>query len=239
MSTSVRFFGVRLTAARPPEEEETMRHLRLLVTGLFVALILVVSQAQMSSAQTAGASLEIHKRVCPAGATGNIFDDCHGNPPTQTTTFSVDGGAATAVDASGNVTFTGLAAGDHTVTEVEGIPLEFANLRVFCSVEGDATGAVEVTTTGPDFTVTLADGQHMICDSYSLPINLSGLTPTPSTGGGTTPTPAIQLPNTGSGFDGGSGPLGLLSIFMVAISLGVAALALVRRPASKRVRADR
>jgi hypothetical protein len=215
-----------------------MRHLRLLVTGMFVALILVVSQAQMSSAQAAGASLEIHKRVCPAGTTGNVFDECHGNPPTQTTTFSVDGGAATAVDASGNVTFTGLAAGAHTVTEVEGIPLEFANLRVFCSVEGDATGAVEVATSGPDFSVTLADGQHMICDSYSIAENLSGLTPTPGTGG-TTPTPAIQLPNTGSGFDGGSGPFGLLPFLMAALGLGIVALAMVRRPVSKRVRADR
>ena len=214
-----------------------MRHLRLVMIGVFAALFLMVSQAQMGSAQTAGASLEIHKRVCPAGATGNIFDDCHGNPPTQTTTFSVDGGAAIAVDAGGDVTFTGLAAGAHTVTEVEGIPLEFANLRVFCSLEGDATGAVEVATTGNEFSVTLADGDSMICDSYSIPENLSGLTPTPGTG--TTPTPAVQLPNTGSGFGGGSGSLGLLSFLMVAIGLGIASLALVRRPVSKRVRSDR
>ena len=213
-----------------------MRHLRLVMTGVFVALFVIVSQAQMGSAQTAGATLEIHKRVCPADATGNIFDDCHGNPPTQTTTFSVDGGAATSVDASGNLIFTGLAAGTHTVTEVEGIPLEFANLRVFCSLEGDATGAVEVATSGPDFTVTLADGDHMICDSYSIPENLSGLTPTPGTG--TTPTPAIQLPNTGSGFDG-SGSSGLLAFLMVAIGLGIASVALVRRPVSKRIRSDR
>jgi len=215
-----------------------MRHLRLVMVGVFAALFLMVSQAQMSSAQTAGASLEIHKRVCPADATGNIFDDCHGNPPTQTTTFSVDGGAATSVDAEGNATFTGLAAGDHTVTEVEGIPLEFANLRVFCSLEGDATGAVEVATTGPDFTVTLADGDHMICDSYSIPENLSGLTPTPATTPVATTTPAIQLPNTGSGI-GGSGSTGLLAFLMVAIGLGIASLAVVRRPVSKRVRTDR
>jgi hypothetical protein len=123
------------------------------------------------------------------------------------------------------------------VTEVEGIPLEFANLRVFCSLEGDATGAVEVATTGNEFSVTLADGDSMICDSYSIPENLSGLTPTPGTG--TTPTPAVQLPNTGSGFGGGSGSLGLLSFLMVAIGLGIASLALVRRPLSKRVRSDR
>src|SRR6476619_972476 len=215
-----------------------MRHLRLVMTGVFVALFVIVSQAQMGSAQTAGATLEIHKRVCPADATGNIFDDCHGNPPTQTTTFSVDGGAATSVDASGNLIFTGLAAGTHTVTEVEGIPLEFANLRVFCSLEGDATGAVEVVTTGPDFTVTLADGDHMICDSYSLPINLSGLTPTPATTPAATTTPPVQLPNTGSGF-GGSGSSGLLAFLIVAIGLGIASLAMVRRPVSKRIRSDR
>ena len=47
-----------------------MRHLRLVMIGVFAALFLMVSQAQMSSAQAAGASLEIHKRVCPADATG-------------------------------------------------------------------------------------------------------------------------------------------------------------------------
>jgi hypothetical protein len=199
-------------------------------------VILMASQVQIGSAQ-ATASLEIHKRVCPAGATGNVFDECHGNPPTQTVTFSVDGGAAAAVDASGNVTFTGLAAGAHTVTEIEGIPLEFVNLRVFCSVEGDAAGAVEVATTDQNFSVTLADGDHMICDVYNIPENLSGLTPTPGTGA--TETPAVQLPNTGSGIGGGSGQFGLITFIAMALALGLASIAMVRRPISKRVRADR
>ena len=215
-----------------------MRQFRLAMIGVLAALFLMASQAQMSSAQVAG-SLEIHKRVCPADATGNVFDDCHDTPPSQLVSFSVDGGAAVAVDASGNVTFTGLAAGAHTVTEVEGIPLEFVNMRVFCSVEGDAVGAVEVATDGPNFTVTLADGDQMICDVYNIPIDLSGLTPTPATTAVATATPPIQLPNTGSGFDGGSSPFGLLAFIMVAIGLGIASLVLVRRPVSKRVRADR
>ena len=127
-----------------------MRHLRLVMTGVFVALFVIVSQAQMGSAQTAGATLEIHKRVCPADATGNIFDDCHGNPPTQTTTFSVDGGAATAVrgglgELHGNVDSRCVASDGKVVALADGNGDVWRSARGFEGFERIATGLDAVT----------------------------------------------------------------------------------------------
>jgi hypothetical protein len=128
-------------------------------------------------------TLELHKRVCPAGApTTSIFDECHGTPPSQEVSFSVDGGAPVAVDEEGNVIFIGLAPGSHQVTEIEGIPLEFVELRVYCSVRGSGLDAFETTTDGPTFTVEIGPAEDVVCDIYNIPVNLSGLTPTAPAG---------------------------------------------------------
>ncbi|MER3437460.1 MAG: hypothetical protein C4346_07650 [Chloroflexota bacterium] len=126
-------------------------------------------------AAAATATLEIHKRVCHNGApTVDIFKECHQFPPEQEVRFRVDGGADRPVNADGNVIFAGLVAGSHTVTETEGPPLEFVRLRVWCSVLGSGVAAKEVATSGPSFTIQIAAGQHMVCDVYAIPIDLSG-----------------------------------------------------------------
>jgi hypothetical protein len=125
------------------------------------------------------ATVELHKRVCPAGGpTVSIFAECHSNPPEQPVAFAVDGGAPQAVDAAGDVVFADLTAGAHQFSETEGPPLDFVDLRVFCSVQGTGEPAIEVTTDGPNFTVAVGTGAYVVCDVYNIPEQLQGITPT-------------------------------------------------------------
>jgi hypothetical protein len=201
-----------------------MKVFRSLTIGMLLGLVLLLSQSGIASAQGTG-SIELHKRVCPSGEVVNLFDECHGNPPTQPVSFSLDGGIAQLVDADGNLTFTGLAAGTYQISEVEGIPLEFANLKVWCSVQGDNPVPYEVTTDGPNFSVTLGDGEQIVCDVYNIPENLSGLTPTPVV----TTTPSIQLPNTGSGIGTGRDLLTTIAYGALLAALALTTIGLARR----------
>ena len=205
-----------------------MKHMRSVILALGVALVLVVSQAQLTSAQATG-TIEIHKRLCTADAV-DLFADCHDNLVDQEVSFSLDGGAAVAVDASGNLVFDGLAAGTYDISEVEGPPLEFVNLRVFCSVQDDDPESFEVTTDGPNFSVDLADGEYVVCDVYNIAENLSGLTPTPAPDDDDDDDDGVtQLPDTGSGIGTGGSSSALLMAAMVAMLFGAASLTMVRR----------
>lgn len=197
-----------------------MKYLHSAVLGVFIAVTLLLSQAQTGLAQATG-SLEIHKRICPADTVGNLFDQCHDNLPEQTVTFTVDGGAGQDVDANGNVVFSGLAAGSHAVSETEGPPLDFVNLRVFCSVQTDNPEVFEVTTDGPNFSVDVGAGEAVVCDVYNIAENLSGLTPEPTAVA--TTTPGVVLPNTGSGF-GTGGTTSTTPLFALLALLGALAM---------------
>jgi hypothetical protein len=203
-----------------------MRSRHCIGFGIVFALVLLLSQAQIGAAQATG-SITLHKRVCPSGEVVNLFDDCHGNPPEQLVSFSLDGGAAELVDASGNLTFDGLAAGTYQISEVEGIPLEFVNLKVWCSVQGDNPVPFEVTTDGPNFSVDVGDGEQLVCDVYNIPENLSGLTPTPVPVA--TQTPSIQLPNTGIGTASGHDLLTTIAYAFMLAALALTTIGLARR----------
>ena len=205
-----------------------MKVFRSLTIGMLLGLVLLLSQSGIASAQGTG-SIELHKRVCPSGEVVNLFDECHGNPPTQPVSFSLDGGAAQFVDADGNLTFTGLAAGTYQISEVEGIPLDAANLKVWCSVQGANPVPFEVTTDGPNFSVRVGDGEQIVCDVYNIPEKLSGLTPTPVVTPVTTPTPSIQLPNTGSGVGTGRDLLTTLAYVAILAALALTTIGLARR----------
>ena len=132
--------------------------------------------------------LELHKRVCPNGPpSGDIFQTCHDNLPQQPVAFSVDGAAAKFIGENGNVTFNGLSAGTHVVQETEGPPLEFVELRIWCSVQGSDQAPFQVQPNGPNFSVPVGAGQRVICDVYNVALNLSGQTPTP---------PPVETPTT-------------------------------------------
>jgi hypothetical protein len=132
--------------------------------------------------------LELHKRVCPNGPpSGDIFQECHDNLPQQPVAFSVNGGPAKFVGENGNVIFDGLTAGSQAVQETEGPPLEFVELRIWCSAQGSDQAPFQIQPNGPNFAVQVGAGQHVICDVYNIAINLSGQTPTP---------PPVQTPTT-------------------------------------------
>ncbi|HET8522774.1 MAG TPA: hypothetical protein VFL82_06045 [Thermomicrobiales bacterium] len=129
--------------------------------------------------QDGTAMVELHKRICPAGApVQSIFAECHGNAPQQPVEFTVDGGEPQAVDAAGNVNFTELSPGTHQFSEVEGPPLDFVDLRVFCSTQGTGEAVNEVPTDGPNFSVNLNAGEFVVCDVYNIPEQMQGAIPT-------------------------------------------------------------
>jgi hypothetical protein len=103
---------------------------RAVFAAVLLAVVLMANSAGITAAQGTG-SIEIHKRVCPAGTAGNVFDECHDNAPGQPISFSLNGGAEQFVDAEGDLTFTGLAAGAYQISEVERIPLDFVTLQVY------------------------------------------------------------------------------------------------------------
>lgn len=201
-----------------------MKHCFSLTIAFLLGAVLLAGTAGSAGAQATG-SLELHKRVCPAGTTGNIFDECHDILPEQEVAFSVDGGPSQSVDASGNTVFTGLDAGTYAVSETEGPPLDFVTLVVYCSVGGDGTSAVQVPTDGPNFSVEVGDGEAVICDVYNVAEDLSGLTPTPAPA-----ETSVALPNTGSGPEGPQESVaGMTGIAALLIAAAVGLLAVTRR----------
>jgi hypothetical protein len=167
-------------------------------------------------------SVELHKRVCPNGPpTTDIFTECHGTVPDQPVAFAVDGGEPQVVDDAGNVVFTGLTAGTHAFAETEGPPLDFVDLRVFCSVQGDGSEATEIATDGPNFAVDVPADGYVVCDVYNIPENLKGEEPTA--------TPGAQLPGTGTGPAASDGSGGLSYTVIAAFVASGMAFGLRRR----------
>lgn len=217
---------------------------------LGLALGLLLAAAGRAAAQET-ATLTVHSRICPAGEpTSDIFADCHGNVPAQTVSFSVDGGAAQDVGADGNVTFTGLAAGAHAVTQVDGPPFDFVHLRVFCSVQGTTTEpAEEVAVDLNEFAVSLTAGAETVCDAYIIAEDQSGNTPTPVPTAEPTAQPTAQptatstsggvttLPNTGTG--AGDSNRATLTFLAGAAVLLFVVLATALRPAARRAQRGR
>jgi hypothetical protein len=193
------------------------------------ALVLAVMAALLAFSGGAGAqagtgTITIHSRLCPAGQpTTDIFTDCHSHLPTIATSYSLDGGAAQPVGASGNLSFTGLAAGAHEIAQVDGVPLDFAHLRVFCSNNTTKSAVTELAVAVNKFSVSAVAGDEIICDVYTIPENASGLTPTATTTSNGTST---TLPSTGVGPSNGGSNMALeLGLIALAVAgLGFAAL---------------
>jgi hypothetical protein len=196
-----------------------------------VMLATLLAFSNGANAQATG-TITIHSRLCPAGQpTTDIFTDCHGHLPTIATSYSLDGGAAQAVGGDGNTSFTGVAAGAHTIAQVDGVPLDFAHLRAFCSDQENGGAAAEVSVNVNSFSVTAVDGHEIICDVYTIPENASGLTPT-ATAAPAAPTAttvsggtASTLPGTGVGPSSGGNDtaleLGLLALAFAGLGLVV------------------
>jgi hypothetical protein len=190
-------------------------------------------------------TLTIHNRICPVGYTGTSFyEDCHDNPQTSNLEFNliVDGDIGVAhgtTDDAGNVTFTDLP--PDTYVMHGGVPGEFVDAVVYCSIEGiDGSGQLAPETEFGGFVLATnpnALGWHYICDWYNIPIDLSGGESTP------TPTPVAgddgdddedeevtDLPNTGTGSVADTNTnIALYGLGLGFLALGVTAIAIRRR----------
>lgn len=212
--------------------------LRSVAALAMLAALLVI--AAPAGAQATTGTITIHSRLCPVGQpTTDIFTDCHSHLPTVTTSYSIDGGAAQTVGANGNTAFTGVSAGAHEIAQVDGVPLDFAHLRVFCSNNTDGSAATELSVSVNKFSVDAVAGANIICDVYTIQENASGLTPTAvpttSTGNGTTGNGTTgnstsgngtTLPSTGVGpsNSGGNAALEFGLLALTVSGLGFAAL---------------
>ena len=203
---------------------------RLSLLGGVAVLAMMAALLAFSGPASAAATgtITIHSRTCPAGQpTTDIFTDCHSHLPLVTTSYSIDGGAAQTVGADGNLSFTGLAAGAHTIAQVDGAPLDFAHLRAFASDVTAGSAVKELAVNVNAFTVSAVAGDEIVVDVYTIPENASGLTPTAvptkaSSGNGT------SLPNTGVGANAGNGNLGLELALIALAAVGIGAVVLRR-----------
>jgi hypothetical protein len=145
-----------------------LRQYRVLSVLALVALAasLAVPLATTAHAQST-AALTIRVRSCPNGngSAGQkaIDPGASCQAPHQAVSFSVDGGAARAVDADGSVTFTGLAAGSHRVTETQGPTIDF----VTCGLRG-SDQAVQVPSNASEFAPELSAGKESVCVSFNI-----------------------------------------------------------------------
>lgn len=188
------------------------------IAGAVALTLMLLATASGSASAADTSTLTLHKRVCPAGQViTDLFEDCHDILPEQTVAFTLNDGVPQAVGVDGNTTFTDLAAGTYTVAEVEGPPLGYVHLRVFCSVQGTVINpaeelAVDVNT----FDVTLGAGEEVVCDVYNIAEDLSGRTPTPvQTAQPTAAATTVTLPSTGAG----TGSAGMTSVVLLFGSL--------------------
>src|SRR4051812_40753098 len=79
---------------------------RTLVSRIAAAAAILAALIAFSGSASAAdtGTITLHSRLCPNGQpTSDIFTDCHSHLPTLTTTYSLDGGAAQAVGADGNL----------------------------------------------------------------------------------------------------------------------------------------
>jgi len=144
-----------------------------------VALLALVALSMFSGGPSAAAatrgSITIHSRICPTTiSTGSdIFALCHGHAGPDDASFKIDSRQSKSINASGNVSFGQVTAGDHKVVlTADWQPNEFLGMRVFCSnlVTGSGPNQASITYGNQaSFWVYLAPGGKLVCDVYFLP----------------------------------------------------------------------
>jgi uncharacterized protein (DUF2141 family) len=121
--------------------------------------------------QGAGASVLIHKRLCPTGFQGtDFYGTCHDNPQ-EGVTFTLDN-LRTTTGQDGNALFYQLQGGTYTVTE-ETLPGDFVSSRVFCSF-GPGGGDELFTDVRTGIELDVPANTRVICDWYNVPDETRG-----------------------------------------------------------------
>ncbi|MGH2531053.1 MAG: hypothetical protein ACRDJW_01990 [Thermomicrobiales bacterium] len=207
-----------------------MRHIGAvrLVGGLAMLLALFGATISTGSAQPALSSITIHNRICPVEFAGDdLFGDCHGNPRTSGLEFFIDGPVADGgpTDGAGNITFGDLPAGTYEISG--GVPGEFADTFVYCSINEDPNNVLPVTGTVMGVSIDVPAGVAVVCDWYNIPIDLNGDGDGDDDDGEEDDTPPAKLPSTGSGVTGDES--GAAVYLGGAAVMALAGLALVAR----------
>jgi hypothetical protein len=201
---------------------------RLLAAALAAALALTVGfAAAQDAAEESEATLAIHKLECFHGVGPDIFEKCHDNPVSDIG-FTVNGAEGTTDDA-GHVSFHGPAA-TITITEDPDDFADYLGAYVYCAEQNSGTVLFDgsATDTGGVVTITVENGDDVICDWYDI-------TEEPAedgtTGGGVT-----TLPVTGAGPRDAAGAAG--AGFLAVLGL-VASTCAMRAAAGRGKRASR
>ena len=71
-------------------QEETVKAMRVSFRGISGRGRPGGKPGRFRRGARARGTIEIHARVCPSDAPGNLFDDCHGNPPSQPFSYSIE-----------------------------------------------------------------------------------------------------------------------------------------------------
>lgn len=146
--------------------DSPMRQLLAFLAALTLLLSGLSAFVQVAGAQSTG-TMTVHARYCPPGEIpDDPFGTCH-DLLLNGFDISVDSDSPTGTTgADGNLSTTGLAAGDHSLF-VE-IPLKGTTYSVFCTVVGGDGTFLDLGSADPGVTVPVEGGQEVICDWYWL-----------------------------------------------------------------------
>jgi hypothetical protein len=148
---------------------------RLVAVALMFAFALTLIGPASSADAAARGSIHLHSRICPTSmpAGSNIYDQCHHRPGPEGARFKIDSRQSKDINASGNVSFGSVTAGDHLVVLTSDFqPNEFLHLRAFCTNLGTGSGPNEAPIhfgNQASFWVYVAPGSQLVCDVYFLP----------------------------------------------------------------------
>ena len=150
----------------------TLRLVRLLTLALVLAGGAAMPLlASLSSAATGRGTVVVHLRACEADAV-DLFEDCHDNGVANAL-VKVDNRQSKATDASGNVFFKRVVAGDVLITLTDGYDSgQYSSFRALCSNVVAGTGPNEAfvrMSEFPDFYARLGSGDRLVCDLYYIP----------------------------------------------------------------------
>ncbi len=150
-------------------------NLFLLIALLASAAAIPVGAAQdttpttQAQTQGAGASVEVHKRLCPTGySDNNFFADCH-DTPADGVTFEL-GNLRDTTGTDGNVRFFNLLGGTYTITE--SVPGDVAEKVIYCTFGGDPSAPASFDYVAGGIRLNVPSGAEIFCDWYNVPYDL-------------------------------------------------------------------
>ncbi len=143
-----------------------------------LAMIAIIPRA-VTAQESSDGYIEVHNRICPGEREfgGDHFAECHETVPDPGLPFTIMTTDGTVLDedvtdANGNVYFTGLAGGTYTISG--GVPGEFADVAVYCSVAADGGTRQPFTAVPTGIQLTIDADDRVVCDWYNVPYDLRG-----------------------------------------------------------------